>query len=146
MVGLPCNGYHRIHIPLIQRHVVLYTSPVIELDYGVFGIRRITLIGETNKLGLISKSRIQQIEINPPLTISPFKMDDLIMFQIELHISGSNGEEVGFTWLDTFNNIHNEDKAMSSQLTTTTCTIGENNVGIYIINFPYLRESFVTCN
>ena len=145
-VGIPCSGKDRIHIPSTHSHMVLYTTPLIELHYSSVGQREIALIGETTKLGLISKSRIDNIEIHPQINGKwmKIKVKEESTFQIKLHISGDEGESFVFSWFDTFHSNKRRHNSVNNSF-TEDCVIGHAQTALYIINFPCNSESFVEC-
>lgn len=158
-MGSNCKGDRYINLPKTSNHVVLYTSPVYELRFVNFVRRHVALVGETGKLGLVSKSRIHRIEIDPvpftaSVTVTSLKMrfkhdidiDD--MFKIILHIRGAKREEVSFTWLDALSISKSNDgpNHSSFKYVTEACVIGEDGTAVYIIHFPYIQDSFVICN
>ena len=146
-VGVPCGGKDMIHIPTTESHIVLYTSPLIQLDYSSFGQRKIVLIGETSKLGLISKSRIDNIEFYPQLKAKLLKISlnsTKSTFQVKLHISGEEGEIFGFSWFDSFGSNKSKHNSANNSF-IEECVIGNTHTALYIINFPFNSESFVEC-
>ena len=142
--GIPCGGDGLIDIPSVETHMMLYTSPIIELDYAGLGYRQISLIGERSKLGLISKSRIDMIELDPSLSKYSMKMslsEMPLTFNLNLYISGVKGEIVEFTWMDSFQN--DDDKL--GHIFSQECEIREDNSSVYVIKFPFNSMSYAEC-
>ena len=147
VIGRPCHANVTIDIPSVENHMVLYTSPVIQITYEEHSNRQAAILGETDKLGVISKSRISKIETSPSMYDSDLKieMNKESTFEIKINILGQQDEEVSLTWVDSFD-LSSFNGLFHPLILKHECIIGNNNSAIFIIKFPFDSESFAECH
>ena len=150
IIGPTCRANYTINIPAVQNHEVLYTTQLIKVVYeddtnGRHG-RHVAILGEMDKLGLISKSRIDRIETFPSITGSDMiiEMNGESIFEIRLHLLGQKDEHVSFSWTD--NNLSTFAEKFDHIILKHTCVIGENNSVVFTIKFPHNESSFAECS
>ena len=104
VIGRPCHANVTIYVPSVENHLVLYTSPIIRITYEEHSNRHAAILGETEKLGVISKSRISKIETSPSMNDTELKieMNKASVFEIQINVLGQQNEEVSLTWVDFF--------------------------------------------
>ena len=147
VIGRPCHANVTINIPSVENHLALYTSPIIQITYEEHSNRHAAILGETEKLGVISKSRISKIETSPSMYNSDLKieMDNESTFEIQISILGQQDEEVSLTWVDSFE-LSSFNGLLHPLILKHGCMIGKNNSTIFTIKFPFDSESFAVCN
>ena len=147
VIGRPCHANVTINVPSVENHLVLYTSPIIRITYEEHSNRHAAILGETDKLGVISKSRISKIETSPSMYNSDLKieMDNESTFEIQISILGQQDEEVSLTWVDSFE-LSSFNGLLHPLILKHGCMIGKNNSTIFTIKFPFDSESFAVCN
>ena len=147
VIGRPCHANVTINVPSVENHLVLYTSPIIRITYEEHSNRHAAILGETDKLGVISKSRISKIETSPSMYNSDLKieMDKESIFEIQISILGQQDEEVSLTWVDSFE-LSSFNGLLHPLILKHGCMIGKNNSTIFTIKFPFDSESFAVCN
>ena len=69
-------------------HLVLYTSPIFEARSSIV-VHQIALIGEMEKIAMVSTSRIENIVVK-----GEDASNDFAVLTIELFLSGSQGEDL----------------------------------------------------
>ena len=147
ILGIPCDGDVKIDIPSVHTHMVLYTSPIVQMIYENFEHRHAAILGEMDKFGLISKARIERIETYPSITDSVLKieLDEESSFEFKIHIWGQQDESVELSWMDSFNSSMNNEKR-NHHIFKHECMIGRNNTAIFTIKFPFDTDSFAECH
>ena len=112
---------------------------------GRYG-RHAAILGEMDKLGLISKSRIDRIETFPSIIGSDMiiEMNRESIFDIRLHLSGQKDEHVSFSWVDF--NLSSFAEKSDHIILKHTCVIGENSSLVFTIKFPHDESSFAECS
>ena len=149
IIGQPCKGSTTINIPSVKKHAILYTSSIIRILYNDNTERYTAIIGETDKLGLISKSRIDRIGTYPQMQDDDRQLemnDENMDFEIRILISGQNDEMVSLSWMDSFNTSSINGKA-DHRIIEHKCVIGRkmHASALFIIRFPFNEESFAEC-
>ena len=147
VIGHPCHADVTINIPSVENHLVLYTSPIIQITYEEHSNRQAAILGETDKLGVISKSRISKIETSPTMYNSDLKIDmnKESIFEIQINILGQQDEEVSLTWVDSFD-LSSLNGLLHPLILKHECMIGKNNSAIFTIKFPFNSKSFAECH
>ena len=109
-------------------------------------VHQIALIGEMEKVAMVSTSRIENIVVK-----GEDASNDFAMLTIELFLSGSQGEEVSLTWYTSIRILQNVELTPQNQTksemkyVTHSCPINENGSAIYTIIFHHLLNERVTC-
>ena len=147
VIGHPCLADTTINIPSVENHAVLYTSPIIQITYDHHVNRQMAILGETDKLSLISKSRIEKIETSPSIYNSDLKnkMKNESIFEVRINILGQPDEQVSLTWADFYDSsasIETSDPLILNH----ECVIGRDNTVVFTIKFPFDVQSFAKCN
>ena len=108
--------------------------------------RHVAILGEMDKLGLISKSRIDRIETFPSITNSNMiiQMNGESIFDIRLHLLGQKDEHVSLSWIDF--NLSCFAGKFDQNILKHTCVIGENNSVVFTIKFLRNESSFAECS
>ena len=147
VIGRPCHANVTINIPSVENHLVLYTSAIIQITYEEHSNRHAAILGETDKLGVISKSRISKIVTSPSMNNSDLKieMNKESIFEIQINILGQQDEEISLSWVDSFE-ISSFNGLFHPMILKHECIIGKNNSAIFTIKFPFDSESFAECH
>ena len=108
--------------------------------------RHAAILGEMDKLGVISKSRIDRIETFPSINGSDMiiKMNGESIFEIRSHLLGQKDEQVSISWIDF--NLSSFAEKFDHNILKHTCVIGENNSVVFTIRFPHNESSFAECS